>query len=82
MRIKHDSYYFMKNSSWFDFDDEKDMMVLTDNAPKDDPLIKKSYQEYLNNRELSYKCLFADLSNVDIEDDKAIENKINNITNH
>ena len=80
MRMIHD-YYFMKNDDWYTFDDDKDMMILTENAPKNDPEVKKSYKEYLKNRQISYNCLLADLSDVDIEDDKSVEDKINKITN-
>ena len=76
MRIKHD-YYFMKCKDWYMEDDERGMMVLTDKAPKNDPLIKKSYKEYLDNRTMSYNCLFADLNNIDIENNDAVEKKIN-----
>lgn len=77
MRIIED-YYFQKNEDWFDFDEDKEILILTDKAPKNDPKIKSSYKQYLKNRNRTYDCLFADTQDTDIENDNEVEKMINN----
>ena len=77
MRIIED-YYFQKNEDWFDFDEDKEILILTDKAPKNDSKIKSSYKQYLKNRNRTYDCLFADTQDTDIENDNEVEKMINN----
>ena len=67
--------YFMTNSDWYEIDEDKDILVLTDKAPKNDPKINKSYQEYLDEISFSKKCRSADdLLNININNDDDFEN--------
>lgn len=76
--IDEDMNYFLTNEEWYNYDEEKDFYTLTDKIPQD-PRIKKSYNDYLERRKLRHNCLFADLNNIDIDNEEQINTFIENI---
>ncbi len=78
-KIDDDMNYFLTNEEWYNYDEEKDFYTLTDKIPEKDPRIKKSYNDYLERRKLSHKCLFANLNNIDIDNEEQINTFIRDI---
>lgn len=67
--------YFMNNDDWYEIDEDKDMLILTDKAPKNDPKIKKSYQQYLDDIAFAKRCRRADeLLDIDVNNDEEFKN--------
>ena len=65
--------YFMTNRDWWEINEDKDMMVLTDKAPKN-PKINESYQQYLDDIAFAKRCRRADeLLKTDIDNDEEFE---------
>ena len=70
--------YFMNNEEWFDVDEDNDIIILTDKAPKDDIQVKNSYRDYLK-RYILRKQLRGglDQNDVDIDNDEEFNKFIN-----
>ena len=72
--------YFMTNKDWYEIDEDKDMLILTDKAPKNDPKINKSYQEYLDEIAFAKRCRSADeLLKINIDNDGEFESVMNKL---
>lgn len=74
--------YFMTNDDWYEIDEDKNMLVLTDKAPKNDPKINESYQQYLDDMAFAKRCRRADeLLNIDVDNDKEFQNVMKKLEN-
>lgn len=73
--------YFMINEEWFEPDEDKNIIVLTDKAPKEDPKVMKSYKEYVKNHISGQMCLGGSKLDFDIDNDKEFEKYINKLIN-
>ncbi|MGN1212481.1 MAG: hypothetical protein ACI4TZ_00380 [Christensenellales bacterium] len=72
--LTEDDKYFMSNDEWYEFDLEKNILILTDKVPKNDPKINESYQEYLDEIAFAKRCRRADeLLKINVDNDEEFE---------
>lgn len=72
--------YFFNNKEWYEIDEDRDIIILTDKAPKDDIRVRESYREYLKRCALRKQLMGGiDKFDFDIDDNKQFENFINNL---
>lgn len=72
--------YFFNNKEWYEIDEDRDIIILTDKAPKDDICIKNSYRDYLKTYVLSKQLLGGiEQFDFDVDDDKQFDKFINKL---
>ena len=71
--------YFMSNEDWWTRDEEKDIIVLSKNAPKTQKIIN-SYRDYLRQHNVAKMARGNLKMEFNVDDEKQFEKFMNNMT--
>ena len=71
--------YFMSNEDWWTRDEEKDMIVLSKNAPKTQKIIN-SYRDYLRQHNVAKMARGNLKMEFNVDDNKQFEKFMNDMT--